>query len=60
MSATAPPIHEGRVLVFSGAAIGMLSAQLLGHMGVDRLDVGDVNPLRRRARDFSPSSPRCR
>lgn len=45
----ARPIHEGRVLVIGGGAIGMLSALLLGHMGVDRLEVGEVNPLRRQS-----------
>lgn len=41
------PIHEGRVLVLGGGAIGMLAALLLRHQGADRLEVAEVNPLRR-------------
>jgi 2-desacetyl-2-hydroxyethyl bacteriochlorophyllide A dehydrogenase len=41
------PLHEGRVLVLGGGAIGMLCALLLRHQGVDRLEVAEVNPLRR-------------
>jgi alcohol dehydrogenase len=39
--------HEGRVLVLGGGAIGMLAALLLRHQGVDRLEVAEVNALRR-------------
>jgi alcohol dehydrogenase len=41
------PLHEGRVLVLGGGAIGMLAALLLRHQGADRLEVAEVNPLRR-------------
>jgi len=41
------PLHEGRVLVLGGGAIGMLAALLLRHQGSDRLEVAEVNPLRR-------------
>ncbi len=41
------PIHEGRVLVLGGGAIGMLAALLLRHQGADQLEVAEVNPLRR-------------
>ncbi len=41
------PIHEGRVLVLGGGAIGMLAALLLRHQGADRLEVAETNPLRR-------------
>jgi 2-desacetyl-2-hydroxyethyl bacteriochlorophyllide A dehydrogenase len=41
------PLHEGRVLVLGGGAIGMLAALLLHHQGADRLEVAEVNPLRR-------------
>ncbi|MEO5733869.1 MAG: alcohol dehydrogenase catalytic domain-containing protein [Rubrivivax sp.] len=45
----ARPIHEGRVLVMGGGAIGMLAALLLRHLGADRLQVVEVNPLRRQS-----------
>ncbi|MDQ2780727.1 MAG: galactitol-1-phosphate 5-dehydrogenase [Pseudomonadota bacterium] len=45
--AMARPIHEGRVLVIGGGAIGMLSALLLRHLGAEQVQVGEVNPLRR-------------
>jgi alcohol dehydrogenase len=41
------PLHECRVLVIGGGAIGMLAALLLRHLGVDRLTVTELNPLRR-------------
>lgn len=41
------PVQECRVLVLGGGAIGMLSALLLRHHGVDELTVAEVNPLRR-------------
>lgn len=41
------PLPECRVLVLGGGAIGMLVALLLRHDGVDRLEVAEVNPLRR-------------
>jgi 2-desacetyl-2-hydroxyethyl bacteriochlorophyllide A dehydrogenase len=43
----ARPLHECRVLVIGGGAIGMLAALLLKHLGVDRLTVTELNPLRR-------------
>jgi alcohol dehydrogenase len=45
--ALARPLHEGRVLVLGGGAIGMLAALLLRHQGADRLEVAETNPLRR-------------
>ena len=45
----ARPIHECAVLVIGGGAIGMLSALLLRHLGVDRLTLAEPNPLRRQA-----------
>lgn len=47
--AAARPLHECRVLVIGGGAIGMLSALLLRHLGVDRVSVAELNPLRREA-----------
>lgn len=41
------PLPECRVLVLGGGAIGMLAALLLRHYGVDRLEVAEVNALRR-------------
>ena len=41
------PLHECRVLVIGGGAIGMLSALLLKRLGVERLTVTELNPLRR-------------
>jgi threonine dehydrogenase-like Zn-dependent dehydrogenase len=43
------PLHECRVLVIGGGAIGMLSALLLRHLGVNRLTLAELNPLRRAA-----------
>jgi alcohol dehydrogenase len=45
----ARPIHECRVLVIGGGAIGMLAALLLRHLGIDRLTLAELNPLRREA-----------
>lgn len=41
------PLHECRVLVIGGGAIGMLAALLLRQLGVQRLTVTELNPLRR-------------
>lgn len=41
------PLHECRVLVIGGGAIGMLAALLLKRLGVDRLTVTEPNALRR-------------
>jgi 2-desacetyl-2-hydroxyethyl bacteriochlorophyllide A dehydrogenase len=41
------PLHECRVLVIGGGAIGMLAALLLKALGVTRLSVTELNPLRR-------------
>lgn len=43
------PIHECRVLVIGGGAIGMLAALLLKHLGVVRLTLSEPNVLRREA-----------
>jgi 2-desacetyl-2-hydroxyethyl bacteriochlorophyllide A dehydrogenase len=43
------PIHECRVLVVGGGAIGMLSALLLRHMGARGVVLAELNPLRREA-----------
>jgi 2-desacetyl-2-hydroxyethyl bacteriochlorophyllide A dehydrogenase len=44
------PLHECRVLVIGGGAIGMLMALLLRHLGsADRLTLAELNPLRREA-----------
>jgi 2-desacetyl-2-hydroxyethyl bacteriochlorophyllide A dehydrogenase len=45
--ALARPLHECRVLVIGGGAIGMLAALLLKRLGVERLTVTELNPLRR-------------
>jgi alcohol dehydrogenase len=37
------PLPEGRTLILGGGAIGMLSALLLRHYGVDRLEVVELN-----------------
>ncbi len=47
--ALARPIQEGGVLVIGGGALGMLSALLLRHLGVDRVTLAELNPLRREA-----------
>jgi len=49
LRALARPLHECRVLVIGGGAIGMLAALLLRHLGVDRLCLTELNPLRRAA-----------
>lgn len=49
MRALYRPIQECRVLVLGGGAIGMLSALLLKHYGVNEITVAEVNPLRRKA-----------
>ena len=49
LRALARPVHECRVLVIGGGAIGMLSALLLRHLGVARLVVSELNALRREA-----------
>ncbi len=49
LRALARPVHECRVLVIGGGAIGMLAALLLRHLGVDRLALTELNPLRRAA-----------
>lgn len=41
------PLHECRVLVIGGGAIGMLAALLLRHLGAAALTVAETNPLRR-------------
>ena len=43
------PVHECRVLVIGGGAIGMLSALLLRHLGVHRVVLAELNALRREA-----------
>jgi 2-desacetyl-2-hydroxyethyl bacteriochlorophyllide A dehydrogenase len=43
------PIHECRVLVIGGGAIGMLSALLLRHLGARRVILSEPNALRREA-----------
>ncbi len=49
MRALVRPIHECRVLVIGGGAIGMLSALLLRHLGVHRVVLAELNALRRAA-----------
>jgi 2-desacetyl-2-hydroxyethyl bacteriochlorophyllide A dehydrogenase len=49
MRALARPIHECRVLVIGGGAIGMLSALLLRHLGVYSVVLAELNALRREA-----------
>ena len=41
------PLRECRALVIGGGAIGLLAALLLKRLGVRRLDVTELNPLRR-------------
>jgi 2-desacetyl-2-hydroxyethyl bacteriochlorophyllide A dehydrogenase len=43
----ARPLHECRVLIIGGGAIGMLAALLLKHLGVKQLAVTELNALRR-------------
>jgi 2-desacetyl-2-hydroxyethyl bacteriochlorophyllide A dehydrogenase len=47
--ALARPLHECRVLVIGGGAIGMLAGLLLKRLGVERMTVTELNPLRREA-----------
>lgn len=49
MRALLRPIHECRVLVIGGGAIGMLSALLLRHLGAAQVTLAELNPLRREA-----------
>jgi alcohol dehydrogenase len=49
LHALARPLHECRVLVIGGGAIGMLAALLLRHLGVDRVTLAELNALRREA-----------
>jgi 2-desacetyl-2-hydroxyethyl bacteriochlorophyllide A dehydrogenase len=49
MRALARPIHECRVLVIGGGAIGMLSALLLRRLGAHRVVLAELNALRREA-----------
>ena len=49
MRALVRPIHECRVLVIGGGAIGMLAALLLRHLGVRRVVLAELNALRRDA-----------
>lgn len=43
------PLHECRVLVIGGGAIGMLTVLLLRHLGAHRVTLAELNPLRRAA-----------
>ena len=43
------PLHECRVLVIGGGAIGMFAGLLLKHLGVRELLMTELNPLRRDA-----------
>ncbi len=47
MRALARPLHECRVLVIGGGAIGMLAALLLERLGVQRIAVTELNTPRR-------------
>ncbi len=49
MRVLARPLHECRVLVIGGGAIGLLAALLLRHLGAAALTVSEANPLRRDA-----------
>jgi 2-desacetyl-2-hydroxyethyl bacteriochlorophyllide A dehydrogenase len=49
MRALARPLHECRVLVIGGGAIGMLAALLLKHIGASALTVAELNARRRDA-----------
>jgi alcohol dehydrogenase len=47
MRALVRPIHECRVLVIGGGAIGILAALLMQRLGVPSLTVTELNPRRR-------------
>ena len=49
MRALTRPLHECRVLAIGGGAIGLLAALLLRRLGVERLSLTELNPLRRAA-----------
>lgn len=49
MRALVRPIHECRVLVIGGGAIGMLAALLLRHLGAACVTLAELNALRRDA-----------
>lgn len=49
MQVLARPLHECRVLVIGGGAIGMLAGLLLRHLGVGELTMTELNALRREA-----------
>lgn len=49
MRVLARPLHECRVLVIGGGAIGMLAGMLLRHLGVGELTMIELNALRREA-----------
>jgi len=49
MRALLRPLHECRVLVIGGGAIGMLSALLLRHLGARQVVLAELNALRREA-----------
>jgi alcohol dehydrogenase len=49
MRALVRPIHECRVLIIGGGAIGMLSALLLRQLGAAQLTLAELNALRREA-----------
>lgn len=49
MRAMPRPLHECRVLVIGGGAIGMLAGLLLRRLGIHRITISEPNPLRRQA-----------
>lgn len=49
MRVLARPLHECRVLVIGGGAIGMLAGLFLRHLGVGELTMTELNALRREA-----------
>jgi alcohol dehydrogenase len=49
MRALMRPVHECRVLVIGGGAIGMLAALLLRHLGAAQVTLAELNALRRDA-----------